>query len=1167
MSSITNEKAFDDAIVDSLVNSSGYIQGDDAQYSRELALDKTVLFQFIQDTQKKMWDELEQIHGVQVESKFLQRLCNELDNRGMLDVLRNGVIDYGKKFQFMYLQPVTGLNPETEELYEKNILTVTRQVHYSTKTENSIDLLLSLNGLPVATIELKNQFTGQNVDNAKRQYKYDRDSHELLFQFKKRVLVHFAVDTDEAYMTTRLQGSRTRYLPFNLGYDKGAGNPPCDEGKHRTSYLWEYVWSKDSWLDILGRFIHLEKKELVIDGRKVKKETLIFPRFHQLDVVRKLTQDAKENGTGRNYLIQHSAGSGKSNSIAWLAYRLSGLHDNQDRRIFNSVIVITDRVVLDRQLQDTIYQFEHKSGVVEKIDKDSQQLAHAIKSGTNIIITTLQKFPFVLDEVAGLEKKNYAVIVDEAHSSQGGETAKKMKEALSSPNDSNVKSGELDDDVEDEIRASMLARGKQPNLSFFAFTATPKPKTLEVFGEKDERGKPRPFHLYAMRQAIEEGFILDVLDNYTTYKVYYRLSKHIEDDPKVNKKKAARAIARFLTLHPHNLAQKTEVIIEHFRQFVMKKIGGKAKAMVVTSSREHVVRYKQEFDRYLKEKGYSDIKALVAFSGSVLLDGIPPEYTEAGINSFSEKELPAQFDTSEYQLLLVAEKYQTGYDQPLLHTMYVDKRLDGVKAVQTLSRLNRTTPGKEDTFILDFVNKREDILEAFQPYYEMTTLESIADPNKLYDLKIKIESYQIIFDYDVDAFCNVFFKKSKMHNVRDHAKLNALVDCAVERFKGIEKEEDCEDLANILIVFVRLYAFLSQVIPFSDIDLEKFYAYVRFLLKKLPKRNSGEKFHLGDDVALEYYRLQKIKEGVIPLEKGVAGELYPVSGAGDRSSKEEYAALSEIINLLNDRFGTDFTAADKLFFDQIEEELVLDQKLSMQAQSNTIENFKYGFEDAFINKLIDRMDQNQDIFNKIMEDKTFSAVVKDYLVKKVYKRLNEEENSMVQNNISDRDTLFFNDVIPEGEDQADYLPVYSLEAIATNFGEEVSSDDIIGWWKNNTGKKIGNDMFVAQVRGRSMESTIMDGDYCIFHKDRGGTRDNKIVIVAFRDVSDPETMAKYTIKHYHSEKSDEEGSPLQKKTVLSPANPDFEDIVLEDADEGDYQVVGIFVDVIKEGRE
>src|SRR5690554_2144403 len=507
---------------------------------------------------------------------------------------------------------------------------------------------------------------------------------------------------------------------------------------------------------------------------------MIFPRFHQMDVVRKLTIDAKSNGAGKNYLIQHSAGSGKSNSIAWLSYRLSSLHDENNHRIFDSVIVITDRKVLDNQLQKTIYQFEHKDGVVQKIDKDSQQLADSLEAGLNIIITTLQKFPFVLDKIGELPSRKYAVIIDEAHSSQGGEATKKMKEVLSAKTLEEAQEIEfdsgLDEDAEDEIRKSMESRGKQDNLSFFAFTATPKPKTIEVFGTPDKHGKPKPFHLYSMKQAIEEGFILDVLKNYTTYKTYYKLSKEIEEDPNVNKKQASRAIGRFLSLHPHNLAQKTEVIIEHFRQVVAKQIGGKAKAMLVTSSRLHAVRYKEEFDRYISEKGYKDIKTLIAFSGKVIYDAYPEGVTEVDLNGFKERELPKKFASEEYQLLLVAEKYQTGFDQPLLHTMYVDKKLSGVKCVQTLSRLNRMYPGKEDTFILDFVNDTEEILESFQPYYELTTIENNTDPNHLYDLKGEIEKAQIIWTTEIDNFCNIFFRSATMLSKKDQGKLNAFID-------------------------------------------------------------------------------------------------------------------------------------------------------------------------------------------------------------------------------------------------------------------------------------------------------------------------------------------------------------------------------------------------------
>ena len=1165
--SITNEKAFEELIEQSLIIDGGYIKGDPAQFNRELAMDTSVLFQFIHDTQKDVWNELAGIHGAEVEKKFLYRLNQELDARGMLDCLRNGIIDYGKKFKLAYFKPVSGLNPETQTLYEKNVLTCTRQVHYSTKDESSVDMVLSLNGLPVATIELKNPFTGQNVDNAKRQYKYDRDAHELLFQFKKRALVHFAVDTDVVYMTTRLQGSKTRYLPFNKGVNKGAGNPIVD-GKHKTHYLWEEVFEKISWMDILARFIHLQVEEYLIEGKKVKKEKMIFPRYHQLDSVRKITGDALMNGVGKNYLIQHSAGSGKSNSIAWLAYRLASIHDSSDNRIFNSVIVVTDRLVLDQQLQDTIYQFEHKRGVVERIDKDSQQLADALASGTNIIITTLQKFPFVLDKVKELPKSNYAVVVDEAHSSQGGEMAGDLKKVLMIHDN---------EDIEDGLREMMKARGPQPNVSFFAFTATPKAKTLETSGQKGKDGKPEPFHLYSMRQAIEEGFILDVLQNYMSYKTYFQLSKKIEDDPNVNKKKAARAIARFLTLHPHNLAQKTEVIIEHFRQVTMKKIGGKAKAMVVTALREHVVRYKQEFDRYLKEKGYKDIKVLVAFSGKVLLDGIPPEYTEEGMNVYvdakgntkhiKEKGLPEKFSTSEYQLLLVAEKYQTGFDQPLLHTMYVDKRLDGVKAVQTLSRLNRTHPGKDDTFILDFVNNREDILNAFQPYYEETLLIDTTDPNKLYDLKNKIGTFKVIDYADVDAFCDIFFKDKKLHNKAEHAHLNALVDKAVERYEEIEKDEYKEDFANTCRVFVRLYAFLAQIMPFSDVELEKFYAYTRFLLKKLPKRTNEGRFTLDDEVALEYYRLQKVAEGKIELQKGADVGLKPVSEAGTKKDKEEFAHLSEIVKILNDRFGTDFTEADKLFFDQIEEELVSDEKLGTQAKINTIENFKFGFDDVFIAKLIDRMDQNQDIFNKIMDDKAFSSVVKDYLIKKVYKRLNtQEEDEAVKIDVG-QDTLFFSDVVSDDDldknaKYTEYLPVYSVEAVATSFSEE-QPVDLLGWKKVKTGKKLQEDMFIAKVVGKSMESTIPDGSYCIFRFDQGGSRNGKIVLVESRQVTDPETNQKFTVKRYRSEKKKIEGDQWRhKKIILSPDNKDFDDIVLENVSEDDFRVVAEFISIL-----
>lgn len=998
---IHTELTFEAAIEEELLER-GYVKGYSNDFDAHLGLFPTYITDFLQQSQKAAWSKITNIHKTDVEKKVIQRLLKELDLRGTLDVLRNGFTDYGVKFRLAYFKPESSLNPDAEVLYHTNHLSVTRQLYYERKGNNSLDMVLSLNGLPIATIELKNQFTGQNIQHAKKQYVYDREPTEPIFQFKKRSLVHFAVDTDECYMTTKLNGKSTRYLPFNLGYKNGAGNPPNKHG-YRTSYLWEYVWAKDSFLDITGKFLHLSIEEYELNGVKKLKETIIFPRFHQMQVVRSLTQDARENGAGKNYLIQHSAGSGKSNSIAWLSYRLSSLHNQNNDRIFDSVIVITDRKVLDNQLQNTIYQFEHKEGVVQKIDKDSQQLADSLTAGSNIIITTLQKFPFILDKIGELPSRKYAIIIDEAHSSQGGEASKKMKEVLSAKTLEEAEQEEtfsgLDEDAEEEIRKSMQARGKQNNLSFFAFTATPKSKTVEVFGTMDTDGKPKPFHLYSMKQAIEEGFILDVLKNYTTYKTYFKLSKEIEDDPNVNKKQAAKAIGRFLSLHPHNLAQKTEVMVEHFRQVVSKKIGGKAKAMVVTSSRLHAVRYKEEFDKYISEKGYVDIRTLVAFSGKVMYDTHADGVTEVQLNGFKEKELPKKFNTDLYQLLLVADKYQTGFDQPLLHTMYVDKKLSGVKAVQTLSRLNRMHAGKEDTFVLDFANETEDILNSFQPYYELTTIQENSDPNHLYDLKGEIEKAQVIWQSEIDNFCNVFFKSAKTLSVSQQAKLNAYIDPAVDRYKQLPEEYSAEDSIGTAITqenfkhalqsFTRLYSFLTQIMPFSDVDLEKFFTYGRFLLKKLPRTNQAERFKLGDEVALEYYRLQKIGEHTIALED--QGE-YGLEGGGEagiRMSKEEVAALSEIIEVLNNRFGTEFSTADKLLFDQIEAELIADEKLSEQAKNNSMANFKFGFDDVFMDKFIDRMEQNQDIFRKMMDDKDFGELVKSYMLKKVYDKLNK----------------------------------------------------------------------------------------------------------------------------------------------------------------------------------
>lgn len=993
--SITTEKTFETALLQSLTEHGGYTEGNAADYSPELGMFKYEVIKFLQESQPKRWEKISAIHGADADNRVIQRLYKELDLRGSLDVLRNGFVDYGVRFQMAFFQPASGLNPDAVDLYNKNNLKVYRQIYYSTKVKNSVDVLLSLNGIPVATLELKNQFTGQNVGNALKQYSTTRDNREILFAFKKRCLVHFAVDQDEVFMTTKLDGSKTYWLPFNKGANNGKGNPQNPNG-YRTAYLWENILQKDSWMEIIQRFVHLQTEEIEVEGKIYKKEKLIFPRYHQLDAVRSIGDNILQVGIGKNYLIQHSAGSGKSNSIAWLAYRLSSLHNSTDERIFDSVIVVTDRKVLDQQLQNTIYQFEHKTGVVQKIDKDSSQLASALGYGTNIIITTLQKFPFVVDKVGELPERKYAVIIDEAHSSQGGEASKKLKEVLASKSLEQAISDDTDDYtgddfVREQIERSAAARGQQPNISFFAFTATPKYKTLQVFGDKDTEGKPKPFHLYSMRQAIEEGFILDVLQNYTTYELYFKLTKAIEDDPNLNKKKAAKAIGKFVSLHPHNLAQKTEIIIEHFRDIVSKKIGGKAKAMLVCGSRLHAKRYFEEVGKYIKTKGYeNEIKILVAFSGKVIDDNAPDGVSEPEMTGYSEKELPTIFERDEYKILIVADKYQTGFDQPLLHTMYVDKKLSGVKAVQTLSRLNRMHPGKEDTFVLDFANDRQTILDSFQPYYEITSVTEETDINHLYDLKARLDEFQVYWTQEIEAFANVYFDpKTKLNNPKHQKHLYAFTDPAVDRFKGIAEEEKQDEFKKGLRTWTNLYAFLSQIMPFIDSEFEKFYAYAKLLQTRLPKRELSESLHLDDEVALEYYRLQKIKEGSIELQKGEEGELSGTTEAGLKRAKDEEALLSEIINVLNDRFGTEFEEADKLFFDQIEAELMDDETLKTQARVNKIDTFKFAFHDKFIDKLIGRMDQNQEIFEKILEDKVFGDLVKELMMKKIYKKLNE----------------------------------------------------------------------------------------------------------------------------------------------------------------------------------
>jgi len=990
------EYAFETAIEHHLTTAGGYEKGDRDAFDPARALFPAEVIAFVRITQPKEWEYLSNLQKEKAEGTLLDDLCRALnsDHEGCLSVLRHGFKCFGKLFRVACFAPASGMNPDTQRLYAANRLTVIRQLRYSVKHGNTLDVTLALNGIPVATLELKNLMTAQTWRHAVTQYKNDRDPADPLFQFKKRTLVHFAVDTDEVYMSTRLSGRSTSFLPFNKGCGGGAGNPE-NPGGYKTAYLWEEVLERHSFLDILARFIHLQVEEKPLGGKKVKRETMIFPRYHQLDCVRKLVADACVRGAGTNYLIQHSAGSGKSNSIAWLAHRLASLYTKKDEKVFGSIMVVTDRVVLDQQLQNTIYQFEHKQGVVRKIDINSTQLTEALASGVPVVITTLQKFPFVTEKMGDLPMRRYAVIVDEAHSSQGGETATELKGVLAGAairQEARAKAEEEGlPDYEEEILKAMAKRGRQPNISFFAFTATPKYKTLEVFGTPGADGKPQPFHLYSMRQAIEEGFILDVLRHYITYKTYYRLIKSIENDPTVDKSKAARALARFMSLHPHNIAQKTEVMVEHFRHFTMHKIGGKAKAMVVTSSRLHAVKYKQAFDAYIAEKGYTGIKTLVAFSGTVIDPEAPgADYTEVGMNEgIREKELPERFGTEAYQVLLVAEKYQTGFDQPLLHTMYVDKRLAGIQAVQTLSRLNRTHPGKEDTFVLDFVNEPEEILEAFQPYYEQTIIGARAEPKQLYELQAKLDGHQVYYKAEVEEFCKVFYKPRRNQTPADHARMNACIDPAVNRYNGLE-EEVREEFRKMLVAFRNLYSFMSQVIPFQDSDLEKLYSYVRFLLTKLPRDDRGPIYNFDEDVALKFYRLQKIAEGSIVLEPGARYEVSGPTSVGTGVARGDEIELSKLIDILNERFGTEFKPGDQLFFESIREDAMADSNLRQAALANTMENFGYVFRKALEGLFIDRMEQNEEITAKFMNEDQFREAVSRHLLKEVYETIREE---------------------------------------------------------------------------------------------------------------------------------------------------------------------------------
>ena len=916
MSSVS-EKPLEDEISSYLVSHGGYLvckvgtEPESRQhFDAKVGLDISELFEFIEMTQDREWKKLVKAHGgdeALARKKFVYRLAQQLDERGSVDVIRHGVRDQNIEIRLSYRRPAFGVAPELVAHYDANRRTVTRQLPFDPNSTKTVDLCLFLNGIPLATAELKNHLTGQNIEHAIEQYRTDRDPKNVTLG--RRALVHFAVDPDSVAMTTKLEGRSTRFLPFNLGHNLGKGNPPNSSGQ-KTSYLWERVWTKDAWLDILHRFIHVERPDKGSIAARRAAEKVIFPRYHQWDAVMKLEADARTNGAGHPYLIQHSAGSGKSNTIAWTAHRLSTLHDAEDHKVFDKVVVITDRVILDRQLQDTIYQFEHARGVVVKIDHDSSQLAEALSGEqARIIITTLQKFPFVIDKIGAVPARNYAVVVDEAHSSQTGEAAKDLRLALGVGEEQELTTAEAEDagllsvaidPVEEALARSVGARsGRQPNLSYFAFTATPKGRTLEMFGHLNPNTHVHePFHLYSMRQAIEEGFIMDVLANYTTYQTFWKIEKATEEDPEYDAKTARRAIARFVSLHPYHLAQKAEIIVEHFRQHTSKEMGGLAKAMVVTSSRLHAVRYKQNIDKYIRENGY-DIKTLVAFSGKID-DGSGFPLTETNMKGFPESRTAEEFGGPEYGVLIVAEKFQTGFDQPLLHTMYVDKPLVGLAAVQTLSRLNRIHPLKENTFVLDFRNETEDIVEAFEQYHGCTVAPP-TDPNILWDTRRRLDDFDVLRPEEIEAAMPALLGASASDDKRS-AAVYAALGPGKARFEEMNDEHRVE-FRDALTRFVRTYSFVSQIAAFTDPALERDYIYCRALSLYLRDIGTVERLDLGTEVELTHLRHQMTFSGKLSLASEL-GEVRSFFGEGKGGQQElDMEHLSSIVELLNEASG------------------------------------------------------------------------------------------------------------------------------------------------------------------------------------------------------------------------------------------------------------------------
>ena len=981
-----NEKQFESNIETFLISpAGGYEKATDAGYtsSSGMALDIHTLVGFVKATQPITWQRFEKQCNSDPYKKFYKCFEDAVQMNGLLYVMRHGFKHRGMDFKVCYFKPESTLNDVAVKRYEQNICQCIRQWHYSEQNNNSVDMMLAINGIPVVAIELKNQLTGQSVDNAKLQWQYDRDKREPLFWFNHRILAYFAIDLYEAWMTTELKGIDTYFLPFNqgsngAGNDGGAGNPQTDNDNYVTSYMWENVLQKDSLLDIIQKFISLEVKTEKKNGRNITKKRLIFPRYHQLDVVRKLIADVRENGSGNNYLIQHSAGSGKSNSIAWTAYRLASLHNDENEPIFTSVVIVTDRRNLDAQLQETITGFDHTLGSVCAIDekKSSKDLRDALNDGKRIIVTTLQKFPVIYEEVYDTTNKRFAIIVDEAHSSQTGSSAMKLKSALADVSDALKEYAELEGKAEDEILddnerlvQEMISHGKHKNLSFFAFTATPKATTLEMFGTELDDGSFHPFHISSMRQAIEEGFILNVLQNYTTYKMCYQIANNTTDNPDVPQSKALKTIKRYEELHPYNIQQKAAIIVETFRDVTKKKIKGKGKMMVVTSSRLAAVRYYHEIKNYLELNNYNDIEILAAFSGSIKdpEDLKETEWTESKLNGVSEAQTKQVFHDNG-NILIVAEKYQTGFDEPLLHTMIVDKKLRGVKAVQTLSRLNRTHPDKHDTFIIDFVNTVDDIKKSFQPFYQETSLSQEVNTDLIYKTQRMLRDFKIYDDTDIKKVNEIYFDEDKRKTNKIQAAItNALLPIQ-QKYNNLNQEQRYQ-FRKLCRSFVKWYGYITQLSRMFDKQMHNEYIFCSYLAKVVPADPSIP-FDIGDRVKLEYYNLKQTYNGSINLEKE-KGVYDPAKLKKPVKMTETKTSLEKVIDKINQQYMGEFTEGDKVVISTLYQKLKNNKKLMKAAQTDGRQIFEKNiFPQQFDNAAQEAYIESTETYTKLFEDAT-----------------------------------------------------------------------------------------------------------------------------------------------------------------------------------------------------